>query len=48
VFRNIYNIKDDTGPATNEVLIANALFSKNNQIKPYPLFSTNYPLIAPI
>jgi len=48
VFKSIYNIKDDSWPATNEVLVANAIFSKNNQPEAIPLFSNNYPLIWPI
>ena len=48
IFKNIYSIKDDSWPATNEVLIANVIFSKNNQPTPIPLFSNNYPLIWPI
>ncbi len=48
VFRSIYNIKTDTWPATNEVLIANATFYKNNKEEKIPLFTNNFPLIWPI
>ena len=49
VFSQIHNIKEDTWPNTTEVLIANAIFSDSNQIKPIykPLYINNYPLIGP-
>ncbi len=48
VFKNIYNIKDENWPATNEVFIAQASISDNNEEKLLPLFSNNSPLIWPI
>ena len=49
VFFQIHRIKDNSGPNTTEVLIANAIFSKNNQLNPkyIPLYNNNYPLIGP-
>lgn len=49
VFSQIHNIKEDTWPNTTEILIANAIFSENNQsnLKYIPLYLNNFPLIGP-